>query len=136
PAGPARADRPARLPDRFPEARPCRHRRLRSRRYRSRSSRLDRGRRRLGRTAGVFFARRGAAVVERRRIPGDRAQTHFPPANPVSFSNPWFTAVLLSVIGLYLLEWIAVRLNWSHLRPEPPDEFAGLFDAEAYAKSQ
>lgn len=54
----------------------------------------------------------------------------------MTITNPWFTTILVSLLGLFALEWIAVRLNLRNLKPEPPEEFAGLFDAEAYARSQ
>lgn len=54
----------------------------------------------------------------------------------MSFDNPYFTILLCSVIGLFLLETVSVLLNLSRLRPAPPEEFADVYDAEAYARSQ
>ncbi|MES2708389.1 MAG: M48 family metallopeptidase [Verrucomicrobiota bacterium] len=54
----------------------------------------------------------------------------------MTFANPWFTVLILSSIGLFLLETVSVLLNLSRLRPELPEEFRDVFDAEAYAKSQ
>lgn len=54
----------------------------------------------------------------------------------MTFANPWFTVLILSSVGLFLLEMVSVLLNLSRLRPELPEEFRDVFDAEAYAKSQ
>lgn len=54
----------------------------------------------------------------------------------MSFANPWFTVLILSSIGLFLLETVSVLLNLSRLRPELPEEFRDVFKAEDYAKSQ
>ncbi|RYD36269.1 MAG: M48 family peptidase [Verrucomicrobiaceae bacterium] len=54
----------------------------------------------------------------------------------MTFSNPWFTVLILSSVILFLLETVSVLLNLSRLRPELPGEFSDVFDAEAYAKSQ
>lgn len=54
----------------------------------------------------------------------------------MTFDNPWFTFLLCSVIGLYLLEVVSVMLNLRHLRQPLPEDFRDVFDAEAFAKSQ
>jgi len=54
----------------------------------------------------------------------------------MSFENPWFLFLFCSVIGLYVLEVVAVTLNIRHLERPLPDEFKDVFDAEAFARSQ
>ncbi len=50
--------------------------------------------------------------------------------------NGYFLFILLTVIGFYLLDLCGRLLNLSALKPELPAEFADVFDAEEYAKSQ
>lgn len=50
--------------------------------------------------------------------------------------NPWFLFLLLSVIGLYLLETVSVLLNLKHLNQPLPADFEGVFTSEDFAKSQ
>ncbi len=54
----------------------------------------------------------------------------------MNFSNPYFTVILLTVLGVHLLESIAGWLNLRALRPELPPEFRDIYDEAAYAKSQ
>lgn len=54
----------------------------------------------------------------------------------MSADNPWFIFLLASVILLYALETLSVLLNLKHLSQPLPTEFADVFDAEAFAKSQ
>ena len=50
--------------------------------------------------------------------------------------NGYFFFVLLAVVGIYLLDLSARILNLSALRPDLPDEFSDVYDAEEYARSQ
>ncbi|MEZ5301072.1 MAG: M48 family metallopeptidase [Verrucomicrobiales bacterium] len=50
--------------------------------------------------------------------------------------NAFFWIILAAVLGAYLLDLIAERLNLRALNPKLPAEFAGVFDADDYAKSQ
>ncbi|MEM7314803.1 MAG: M48 family metallopeptidase [Planctomycetota bacterium] len=50
--------------------------------------------------------------------------------------NGYFIFVLLTVLGFYALDVVGRVLNLSALKPELPDEFSDVFDAEEYAKSQ
>jgi STE24 endopeptidase len=44
--------------------------------------------------------------------------------------------ILLTLLGLWNLDFIATLLNLRALRPDPPAELSGIFDAERYARSQ
>jgi len=50
--------------------------------------------------------------------------------------NPWFVILLCSVTGLFLLEMVSVILNLRHLSQPLPAEFADVFDAATFEKSQ
>ncbi len=50
--------------------------------------------------------------------------------------NAYFFIILLTVIGLYKLDFFSELLNLKALRSEPPDEFKDVYDAEKYAESQ
>ena len=50
--------------------------------------------------------------------------------------NGYFFFVLLAVVGIYLLDLSARILNLSALRPDLPNEFSDVYDAEEYARSQ
>jgi len=50
--------------------------------------------------------------------------------------NGYFVFVLVTVIGFYLLDVSSRMLNLRALRPELPGEFADVFDAQEYARSQ
>lgn len=54
----------------------------------------------------------------------------------MEFSNPWFTVIFLSVLGLHALEVIASVLNLRRLTPQMPAGLEDIYEAEAYAKSQ
>jgi len=54
----------------------------------------------------------------------------------MTLENPWFLFILGSVLGLFVLEVVAVWLNVRHLRRPLPDEFSDVFDAETFARSQ
>ncbi|MDB6070496.1 MAG: peptidase [Verrucomicrobiales bacterium] len=54
----------------------------------------------------------------------------------MSAENPWFVFLLVSVIGLYLLETLSVLLNLKHLSQPLPAEFKDVFSPEDFAKSQ
>lgn len=54
----------------------------------------------------------------------------------MEFSNPYFTVILLSVIGLHALEVLAALLNLRQLSPQLPAGLEDIYEAEAYAKSQ
>ena len=51
-------------------------------------------------------------------------------------ANPWFLVLLVSLIGLHVLETVATLLNLRRLDPRLPEEFAGVFSEADYAKSQ
>lgn len=50
--------------------------------------------------------------------------------------NGYFIFVLVTVVGFFLLDVCSRMLNLSALKPELPAEFADVFDAEEYSKSQ
>jgi STE24 endopeptidase len=50
--------------------------------------------------------------------------------------NSYFFFALFAVVGIYLLDLSGRFLNLSALRPELPDEFSDVYDAEEYARSQ
>ena len=54
----------------------------------------------------------------------------------MTFENPWFTFLLISITGLFLLEMLSAVLTLRRLSPTLPSEFEGTWDAAAYAKSQ
>ena len=54
----------------------------------------------------------------------------------MEFSNPWFTVIFLSVLGLHAMEVIATVLNLRRLSPKLPAGLEDIYEAEAYAKSQ
>ncbi len=54
----------------------------------------------------------------------------------MDFSNPYFICVLVSLVGLHVLELVSSTLTLRRLTPELPAEFADVWDTEAYAKSQ
>jgi STE24 endopeptidase len=51
-------------------------------------------------------------------------------------ANPWFLVLLVSLIGLHVLETVATLLNLRRLDPRLPEEFAGVFSEADSAKSQ
>lgn len=51
-------------------------------------------------------------------------------------ANPWFLVLLVSLIGLHVLETVATLLNLRRLDPRLPEEFVGVFSEADYAKSQ
>ena len=53
----------------------------------------------------------------------------------MSFSNPWFTAILVSMLALHVLEVVAVLLDRRRLTSRIPDEFVGFIDPEHHARS-
>ncbi len=54
----------------------------------------------------------------------------------MDFSNPYFTVILLSVVGLHVLGVAAAVLNLRRLSPLLPAGLEDIYEAEAYAKSQ
>jgi STE24 endopeptidase len=50
--------------------------------------------------------------------------------------NPYLIFVLIVIIGHYLLDLLVDVLDLKRLSPNLPEEFAGYYDAERYAKSQ
>ncbi len=50
--------------------------------------------------------------------------------------NPYLAFVLVMLVGNLVLEWIIARLNFSCLDPRLPDELAGFYAQEKYARSQ
>lgn len=54
----------------------------------------------------------------------------------MDFSNPWFVVALCIVFGSWVLTSVANWLNMKAVRPEPPEDFQDVFDAEKYRKSQ
>jgi STE24 endopeptidase len=54
----------------------------------------------------------------------------------MSAANPWFLFLFCSVLVLHALELIATVLNVRHLRQPLPDEFRGVYDDAAFARSQ
>lgn len=50
--------------------------------------------------------------------------------------NGYFIFVLVTVLGFFLLDFFSRMMNLSALRTELPSEFADVFDADEYAKSQ
>ncbi len=50
--------------------------------------------------------------------------------------NVFFWIILAAVVGIFLLDLFSEILNLKALRPELPPDFADVFDAEKYAKSQ
>jgi STE24 endopeptidase len=54
----------------------------------------------------------------------------------MDFSNPYFTIVLLSLLGLHAVEVVASILNLRRLSPKLPAGLEDIYEAEAYAKSQ
>ena len=54
----------------------------------------------------------------------------------MEFSNPYFTVILVSIIGLHALEVLAAVLNLRRLSPQLPAGLEDIYEAEAYAKSQ
>jgi STE24 endopeptidase len=54
----------------------------------------------------------------------------------VTSDNPYFVAAIAIVLGLFLLDLVANLLNLRALKPELPDAFRDVYDAEKYAKSQ
>ncbi len=54
----------------------------------------------------------------------------------MDFSNPYFTLILLSVLGLHGLNVLAALLNLNRLSPQLPAGMEDIYEVEAYAKSQ
>lgn len=54
----------------------------------------------------------------------------------MTLDNSWFVILLCSVTGLFLLEMVSVIMNMRHLRQPLPAEFADVFDAATFEKSQ
>lgn len=52
----------------------------------------------------------------------------------MSFSNPWFIAALIGVIGVFHLEFIATLLNLARLGRAIPDSLSEVFSEETRAK--
>jgi len=50
--------------------------------------------------------------------------------------NGYFIFVLVTVIGFFLLDFAGRMLNLGALKPELPNEFSDVFDAQEYSKSQ
>lgn len=50
--------------------------------------------------------------------------------------NGYFIFVLVTVVGFFLLDVFSRMLNLSYLKPELPAEFADVFDADEYSRSQ
>ncbi len=50
--------------------------------------------------------------------------------------NEYLVFILTLLLLSYLLELVVAQLNLHSLSPELPSEFAGVYDAEQYAKSQ
>ena len=50
--------------------------------------------------------------------------------------NGYFLFIAITVIGFYLLDVFSNLLNLKALKPELPEEFKDVFDAEKYAQSQ
>lgn len=54
----------------------------------------------------------------------------------MDFSNPYFTVILFSVLGLHALEVIAAVLNLRRLSPQLPAGLEDVYEPDAYTKSQ
>ena len=54
----------------------------------------------------------------------------------MEFSNPYFVFVLVTVLGLFVLDLVAKLLNLKALKPELPSEFGDVYDSGEYRKSQ
>lgn len=54
----------------------------------------------------------------------------------MNFSNPYFTIILATILGVHVIESLAIWLNLKVLRPELPADLADIYDAERYRKSQ
>lgn len=54
----------------------------------------------------------------------------------MSFSNPYFLIILLTMVLAWLLETISSILNVRALQPQPPADLADIYEPEKYAKSQ
>ena len=54
----------------------------------------------------------------------------------MEFSNPYFTVILVSLLGLQALEVLAAVLNLRRLSPQLPAGLEDIYEADAYAKSQ
>lgn len=50
--------------------------------------------------------------------------------------NPYLIVILASLVGAYLVHFVARRLNVAALDPNLPEEFADVLDGERYARSQ
>lgn len=50
--------------------------------------------------------------------------------------NVYLAVILASLVGSWLLGLLSNLLSVRHLRPELPTEFADVFDAASYRKSQ
>jgi STE24 endopeptidase len=58
------------------------------------------------------------------------------PSNFMDFSNPYFTIILLGVLGLFALDTAAKLLNLKALRPQLPKDFADVYKEDEYGRSQ
>lgn len=54
----------------------------------------------------------------------------------MEFSNPYFTIILVAVVGLFIVDTAAKLLNLKALRPELPKDFSDVYEQEEYRKSQ
>ena len=54
----------------------------------------------------------------------------------MEFSNPYFTVILLAVVGLFVLDTAAKILNLKALKPDLPEEFSDVYDKDEYSESQ
>ncbi len=53
----------------------------------------------------------------------------------MTFSNPYFTIILATLLGVHLLETLATWLNVRALQPMQPADFPDFYEAEDYRKS-
>ena len=53
----------------------------------------------------------------------------------MDFSNPYFTIILLGVLGLFALDTAAKLLNLKALRPQLPKDFADVYKEDEYGRS-
>ncbi|MGK0186833.1 MAG: STE24 endopeptidase [Verrucomicrobiales bacterium] len=54
----------------------------------------------------------------------------------MDFSNPYFSIILVAVVGLFVLDTVAKLLNLKALRPELPNEFSDVYEQDEYRRSQ
>ncbi len=53
----------------------------------------------------------------------------------MEISNPWLWLALVATVGLYHLELVATFLNLSALKPQPPERFRSVINAEEHERT-